>query len=254
MKKPFGTSYAHAYDILYSGKDYDGECDFVEEVFRRYQKSPTRTVLDLGSGTGGHALVLANRGYAVTGIDASPEMVAIAEQKKGSPDNPVFMCGDMRTYETDQRFDSVIAMFAVMSYMVLEEDILQAMKTARRHLLTGGLFIFDVWFGPGVLTQRPGDRHKTFHTPDVDILRLAHPEMNLIRNTVAVHYKILCISSGKIVDEQNETHTMRYVFPEEARSHLERAGFAVRGFCPFMRLDSELTDQDWNMTVIAEAI
>jgi len=77
----FGQVYADQYDFLYSDKDYDAECDLLEEVFRRYRDGNVRTILDLGCGTGNHAIRLARRGYEVTGVDRSPEMLAKAEWK-----------------------------------------------------------------------------------------------------------------------------------------------------------------------------
>src|SRR5207248_11417549 len=68
----FGPQYAEAYDTLYRDKDYSAECDAIEHVFRLYGIGPVRRVLDLGCGTGGHAVPLAERGYEVVGVDRSP--------------------------------------------------------------------------------------------------------------------------------------------------------------------------------------
>jgi len=60
--------YASAYDFLYQDKDYEKECDFIESIFVRYSGNVKR-VLDLGCGTGGHALILVRRGYHIVGVD-----------------------------------------------------------------------------------------------------------------------------------------------------------------------------------------
>lgn len=52
----FGKEYTRAYDHLYQDKDYAKECDFIEAVFQKYSVG-VKTILDLGCGTGGHALV-----------------------------------------------------------------------------------------------------------------------------------------------------------------------------------------------------
>jgi len=51
-------------------------------------------------------------------------------------------------------------MFAVMGYQIANEDIMSAFKTASKHLEKNGLFIFDAWFGPAVLSQKPSERFK----------------------------------------------------------------------------------------------
>ena len=80
-------SYAQFYDILYQDKDYEAECDFLEQIFDRYAPGPVRTILDLGCGTGGHTLPLARRGYEVVGVDRSEKMLAEARRD----DAPVFL-------------------------------------------------------------------------------------------------------------------------------------------------------------------
>ena len=68
----FGKEYANTYDALYENKDYEKECDFIEAIFSKGSLN-AKTVLDLGCGTGGHALVLAKRGYEVLGLTALPK-------------------------------------------------------------------------------------------------------------------------------------------------------------------------------------
>ena len=67
------------YDALYADKPYTKECDFIEEAFKRYAVDRPKKILDIGCGTGGHALELARRGYNVTGIDASRIMIKAAD-------------------------------------------------------------------------------------------------------------------------------------------------------------------------------
>ena len=81
MTTPFGPVYAEHYDLFYQHKDYEAECSFLEAVFQRFAGQPVRSILDLGCGTGGHALRLAQRGYVVTGVDRSAAMLAEARQE-----------------------------------------------------------------------------------------------------------------------------------------------------------------------------
>ncbi len=137
----------------------------IEEVFHRYGKGRIRSILDLGCGTGNHAFPLAMRGYEVTGVDRSEEMLAkarskLAHFKSQSQALPMFLQGDLRSLDLERKFDAVLMMFAVLGYQLTNEDVLAALNTVRRHLKPDGLFIADVWYGPAVLAIRPGDKIK----------------------------------------------------------------------------------------------
>lgn len=250
----FDKVYAGTYDALYQDKDYEAECDFLEQVFARYALAPIRTILDLGCGTGGHALPLAERGYTVTGVDRSETMLAEARRKAKSQrtESCDFVQGDIRTLDLGRTFDAVIAMFAVVSYQTTNEDLLATLRTARRHLNPGGLFVFDAWFGPTVLSEQPRDRYKIVEANGKRIIRFASPVMDVIAHTVQVRYKVLQLSKGRVVDEVDETHLVRFLFPQEVAHYLEDAGLQMIKICPFMALEDELTLRDWNMAIVAQ--
>lgn len=63
--------YARFYDTLYQDKNYKKECNFLEAIFRKYSRREIRTIFDLGCGTASHDILLAKRGYNITGIDVS---------------------------------------------------------------------------------------------------------------------------------------------------------------------------------------
>src|SRR5262249_822723 len=152
------------------------ECDLVEEQFRKYYRSEVSTVLDLGCGTGNHAIPLSKRGYHVTGVDRSPEMLEQARQKAvtaTSPDNLILHSADIPNLHLHTTFDAVLIMFAVLGYQLGNEDVISTLATARRHLAPGGLLIFDVWYGPAVLLNRPSQRIKVANTDRGKIMRVS---------------------------------------------------------------------------------
>jgi SAM-dependent methyltransferase len=246
--------YARYYDMFYQDKDYDAECDFLEKIFEANASKPVRSILDLGCGTGGHAIPLARRGYSVTGVDLSTQMLSAARSKSAEAGLAIELVeGDARQIYLSHTFDAVIAMFAVMSYQTSNADLEAVIQTARRQLLPGGLFVFDAWFGPAVLSERPTDRYRSVENSDERIHRFAHPELNVVTQTVVVNYHVLRIRAGQLLEELTEAHSMRFLFVQEIAYLLERNGFRFRQACPFLELGRELTERDWNMTVIAEA-
>jgi len=246
----FGKDYADAYDHLYRDKDYNLECNFIEEVFRRYDCRP-RTILDLGCGTGGHSIILAEKGFDVTGVDRSADMLNIARRKARESGAEVeFIEGDLRNIVIGRKFDAVISMFAVMGYQISNADVAAFCKQAGDVLVPGGIFLFDCWHGPAVLHERPGPRTKEVETEDGrKITRITESELDITEHIVRVHFRMQEISKGGLI-ETTETHSMRYFFPKELENYMERAGFKRTDFYPFPDLNGKLSERDWNMTVV----
>jgi len=246
--------YANFYDTLYEEKNYSKECDFLGEVFKKYALDPVKTILDLGCGTGGHTILLAKRGYSVSGVDLSPNMLELTRKKAKKEGLSLDLSvGDARDFNLNKKFDAVISMFAVMGYQTTNEDLEKAFKSVRKHLNTGGLFTFDVWFGPGVLIDQPTDRVKIIEHDGERIIRIAKPVMDVTKQTVQVNYTVIRISDGKVLEESEESHLMRYFFPQEVSYFLEKNGFEVQSISLFMELEKEISADDWNISVIAKA-
>lgn len=255
----FGDVYAGVYDSLYQDKDYEAECDLLEAAFQRYSTSSVKRVLDLGCGTGNHTIRLAQRGYIVTGVDRSPEMLAAARSKATSdgvyPGLHVdFMEADLRSFRTDQVYDAVLMMFAVLGYQVENADVLGALQTARHALKPGGLLVLDAWYGPAVLVMRPGDRIKVIQIPDGKILRVASGELDIRRQTCTVRYQLWRLEGRSLTGETQEEHTMRYFFGRELEFFFQQAGFHLDGLTAFPDLDRPTDETTWNALAVGHAI
>lgn len=213
-------AYAAYYDLLYRDKDYAREAAYVLGRLRRHAPQ-ARTVLELGCGTGGHAACLAAEGLEVHGVDLSERMLERAAQRQRSLPDAVrgrlsFERGDARAVRTGKRYDAVIALFHVMSYQTTNADLQAAFATAAEHLAPGGLFLFDFWYGPAVLSERPEKRVKHLEDTQVRVQRTASPVLRDRENLVEVNYsvRIEAVATGK-VDEVRERHLMRYLFLPE---------------------------------------
>lgn len=226
----FGN-YSRYYDLLYKDKDYGGEADYVHGLIRQFAP-PAKTILNLGCGTGAHDVLLSGRGYDVTGIDMSEEMLARANAKlsvsSGAPSSVRFRRGDIREIRLGTAFDVVISLFHVMSYQTRNSDFIAALATAKDHLRPDGVLIFDCWYGPAVLSDRPAVRVKRLEDDAVSIVRIAEPVMYPERNLVDVCYTVFITDKiSGTTQVLNETHTMRYLFSPEIEFMLSCAGFKI---------------------------
>ena len=248
-------SYGKYYDIIYADKDYEKECNFLEEIFREYSKFTPKTILDGGCGTGGHAIPLAKRGYDVTGIDRSEEMIKIAKEKASkSGVNINFNVMDLLKLRLNKKFDACICMFAVIDYLTNNKDLLKALLNIKEHLKGGSLFIFDFWYGPAVLTILPSHRMKIIEKESVKVIRFAEPHLDTFHHICEVNYHFIIIKENLVIYEGKEKHMVRFLFPEEVKHYLEESGFQPLRICPFLDLNAKPSEKTWNVTMIARAI
>ena len=253
----FGSVYAENYDLFYEDKDYEAECDLIEGIFRRHADGQVSTILDLGCGTGNHAISLARRGYQLTGVDRSPEMIGSAEVKAQLQHGelkkaPQFLKGDVRCLELGQSFDAVIMMFAVLGYQLTNPDLSSTLGAVRQHLKPGGLFIFDVWYGPAVLAIRPSDKIKEIPTTDGKMIRMASGTLDVARHLCQVNYRVLKISGDRVENENTESHTMRYFFPMELDMMLSFNNLKLQNLTAFPGLEDPADETSWNVLGVAK--
>lgn len=222
--------YADWYDLFYADKDYRGEVAYVHRLLRDNGAEPG-TLLEIGCGTGAHAELFIEQGWSVTGVDLSEEMLSRARSRfdnlsAGIRRRGRFLQGDARTLDLGERFDGVVALFHVMSYQSGQDDLGLAIATARRHLQPGGVFIFDFWYGPTVLTQLPEARLRKVENARTVVRRFATPHLKANENIVEVHYDfVVSDKSGSAVEELSEIHRMRYLFLPEIRQLALACGF-----------------------------
>ncbi len=250
----FGTGYAGAYDSTYREKDYASECDVLEAAFHRVSGRKLRSVLDLGCGTGGHALELAKRGYEVTGVDRSTEMLRRAAGKVGSEGLPVrWHCADIRDFDLGQRFDAAISMFAVVGYVTSNPGLLGCFQSVRRHVSKGSPFVFDVWFGPAVLAIRPEPRRRAIDVDGQTIDRTVSTVIDLTAQCCRMVYS-LSRAGEQSGERYCEEHEVRFFFPQEIRLLLEASAFECCSLTAFPSLEDPVTESSWNALVVARAV
>lgn len=241
-------AYAAYYDLLYRDKDYAGEAAYVHGLIRRYAPG-ARDILELGCGTGRHAEAFAQLGFRVTGVDRSGEMVARARERAAGRHDLLLMEGDLRDFRSDRKFEVVLALFHVMSYQTENADLSAAFATAAEHLARGGIFIFDCWYGPGVLTDPPTTRVRRLHGNGIDMTRIAEPVSHHDRNRVDVHYEVI-VEGASRMERIREVHSMRYLFTPEVDLLLDAAG--LRRLAAEQWLDgSVLGAESWNACYVA---
>lgn len=113
-------------------------------VLERFGAKP-QTILDLACGEGTFAVAMAKKGFQVTGVDLSSQILQFArEWAKKEAVNAEFLLQDMRSLPFEERFDLVTCWYDSLNYLLELEDLERAFAGAWRALKKGGLFIFDM--------------------------------------------------------------------------------------------------------------
>lgn len=123
-------------DLLADPAECAEEAGFYVDQIRQAAPEPPRTLLHLGCGAGGMDHVF-KRHFTVTGVDLSLGMLAKARAAHPAIE---YREDDMRTLRLNRRFDAV-AIPDSIDYMVSEEDLRQAFRTAAEHLAPGGVLL-----------------------------------------------------------------------------------------------------------------
>lgn len=135
MSRPLYTSFAWAYDLVVPA---DSAAPHADEAARLL--AGRKRILDAGCGTGRVSLALAEAGFAVTGLDASAEMVEVARERAPQLE---FIVGDLRDWTAPEPFDGVLCR-GVLNDLVEDGDRQAAMDGLARALRPGGLLVLGM--------------------------------------------------------------------------------------------------------------
>src|SRR6266513_630285 len=258
--EPCGASYSLAYDALYRDKDYASECDFVEAAIQRHGSGGGyHKILDLGCGTGGHSIELARRGYTVRGVDASAHMLSVARAKciaaaaRDARIDAEFFEGDIAVVTAGRDFDVAIMMFAVLGYINEGDRLAPALANVRSQMRREGVLIADFWYGPAVLSQRPGERVRVFTLDGRRAVRTTHTDLDTFLQVARVKFTLFDWNVTRGLQVTEETHKMRYFFAPELTYLCASVGFSVRAICAFPCLGDPPSESTWAAALIAQA-
>ena len=242
-------NYANKYDKEVFTQGTIGECDFIEHELKNNKKL---RILDVGCGTGRHAIELTKRGYLVTGIDLAEGQLKKAREKAAAANlNIDFRQQDARNIAFKNEFDVAI-MLCEGGFPLMETDEMnfQILKRVTEALKTKGKFIFTTLNGLFPLfnsiekfTAEEGkEGNAVYHSNNFDLMTFRDHNITEFEDD----------DGNKKTLESNE----RYYVPSEITWQLKTLGYSTidifgASLGAFSRND-KLTPNDFEMLVIAE--
>lgn len=156
---------APVYDSFNGDVDYVKWADFIEKIIEKeYRCGKPELVLDLGCGTGRMTLELAARGYDMTGVDYSAEMLDVARaraEELGLSSRMLWLMQDMREFELYGTVDVAVCCLDGINHLTGTNDLAKTLSLVHNYLIPDGLFIFDI-NGKGKFENVYGDRSYVF--------------------------------------------------------------------------------------------
>jgi SAM-dependent methyltransferase len=184
-------------------------------LLEEFQLAPGAAILDIGCGTGRHSLALARRGFRMTGVDLSPEMLAIAGQAATAESLPVtLLCMDARDYHAENAFDSAICLCEGALCLLGSQDDpldrdLQILGNIQHALKPEGKFVLTVLNGSRLIRQ----------SSDADITAGKYDYLNMVEHT---EIETDTPQGKQVIHVRERTYT-----PPELKRLLQQAGFEV---------------------------
>ena len=135
------------YDEVNKDINYSEWADFIEKIIKKFYGGRPELVLDLGCGTGKMTLELSRRGYDMTGIDISPEMLDTARraaEDEGISDKILWLCQDMTEFELYGTVDVTVSCLDCINHLTDKKSLDKCLSLVHNYLISDGLFIFDI--------------------------------------------------------------------------------------------------------------
>ncbi len=202
-----------------------GEADFYAALAGHAQAR----ILELGSGTGRLSLPLAERGFAVTGIDNAPGMVAVARRHAlRRQAAAVFGVADLRDFELGARFDLIVLPNNTLGHVHTLVDLRSLLRCVQAHLAEDGLFVIDMFNpSPGRLALDASFVFPVLSFEDetgasVDVTETSRYDVATQTSHLRWHL------AGPGVAQRTLDFKLRVYFPQELDALLSLSGFAIQ--------------------------
>ena len=186
-------------------------------------------VLDLGCGTGRLTILIARAGIEIVGADLSLTMLDTARAKASAGGlNVQFLQADMRNFDLGAQFRAILIAGNSLLHLFTREELMQCLRTVRRHLAPGGQVVFDV-SNPdlSLLARDPGRRYPSIRVQHAKRGEISLEETASYDAATQVRHIRWYFSAPGAPDFRTLDYRLRMIFPQELLLLLDATGFRL---------------------------
>lgn len=246
IESTYNKFFAHYYDELYKKNNYSLQIENLIAIFKKYKVLNHSNIVDIGCGTGEHALYLAKSKYIVHGIDPSPYMIEKALKKTQIINNLSFSCEYANTLSSI--FDAGYSLFNVVNCLQNTDALKSFFIDTAKLLAPNSCFVFEAWRSDQVLAEPPVTKQDILECQNQKITRRVIPSFDNKKETIKLIY-IYSIDSL----EETITHFIRLFTEKELSTAFTDAGFTVQEIIPSLstyHISTTFTSKDRYTTYI----
>lgn len=222
--------FAEFYDTLHSS--YVADLEMYLNLADQYGDP----LLELGCGTGRLLIPLAARGYEITGVDLSRDMLDRCQRKLDAQAETTrrrvtLVQDDIRRLALDREFKLIIAACNTILHCTSTQDLLAVFARARKHLAAGGAFAVDFCI--------PNVKSMIASSGEEEVFEIIHPvrgtrivdtytaTFDFARQIETVHTRLEEWDEGSLVRAAQARTERSIYFPREVALALMHSGFEI---------------------------
>ncbi len=215
---------ADVYDVLMEDMPYTEWAGFLDAIIAD-KASDSKKILDLGSGTGSISILLSQKGYQLTNLDFSEEMISQAKKKYNKAQAEAdFVTMDIRDIKYQEEFDVAMSTFDTLNYFTDQEELAGIFKSTFDAVKPGGIFVFDM-NTKYKFKKILGEEVYTYNTDDlVYIWENYYDSQDRI---IDIDLSFFLKKEGSMYERFQEHHIQKYYPVSEVKNYLKKAGFTA---------------------------
>jgi SAM-dependent methyltransferase len=247
------NKYYKYYDYLYINKNYEEDIKQIDHILnlKINKKLKIKRVLEVGCGTGNHTILLSKKYNYISAVDIDENMLNIARNKLSKTKN-VNIFNNLKNVEGF--FELSLSMFNVINYLGSIQDIDCFFNNIKKRLVSGGIYIFDMWNGVASIIDPPKNKKNIINIDSKRfIIHSLIPYTNNFNQEVIIKNEIEIYEDFCLIDKIEYSWKHILWTPKTIIDLLNKNGFYVIEILNKNNCEFQASEKDWKIMFVTMA-